>query len=381
MPRKKKITINSHQKEKFVPQEEEFVPQEEESLQQLGQKIREARIAKNLSLESVSGHLHIAVKILEAIEEGDPEKGPTPVFMRGLVRTYCQHLGIDKTDIFDKIEQLLKSAEKGEPQLKTLKPVIEIRESHPILKILVVLVLVTGGFLLYSIYSSQIPFFLAQDNNTQSNSAMVVVEDKLAESENIIVTDEGIVKSPQSVKQSKQEPAASEKIIPEQIEASGETSSMEDSNLVKTDKTDKTGENNTPADTVTEKTETDEVFAATNRTSKKLDIESEISLTGPNQTNLSELSQPEVEQDFLDPLTLEVEASEETWISISVDGNEAKDIRLSTDEIQQWEAKKEYLLTLGNTNAVRILLNGREIETNRTHQLLTDWVIDKSFLP
>ena len=118
-----------------------------------------------------------------------------------------------------------------------------------------------------------------------------------------------------------------------------------------------------------------------NRTSKKLDIESEISLTGPDQTKLSELSQPEVEQDFLEPLTLEVEASEGTWISISVDGNEAKDIRLSTDEIQQWEAKKEYLLTLGNTNAVRILLTGREIETHRTHQLLTDWLVDESFLP
>ena len=378
MPRKKKITINSPQKEKFVPQEEKFVPQEEESLRQLGQKIREARIANNLSLESVSGHIHIAVKILEAIEEGDPEKGPTPVFMRGLVRTYCQYLGIDKTDIVEKIEKLLKSAEKGEQQLKTLKPVFEIRESHPIRNILAVLVLVTVGYLLYSIYSSQIPFFLAQDNNTQSNSAMVAVEDKLAESENIIVTDEGIVKSPQSVKQSKQELAASEKIIPEQIETSGEKSYMEDSNLVKTYIT---VENNTPADTVTEKTETDEVFAATNRTSEKLEIESEKSLTGPNQTNLSELSQPEVEQDVLEPLTLEVEASEGTWISISVDGNEAKDIRLSTDEIHQWEAKKEYLLTLGNTHAVRILLNGREIETNRTHQLLTDWVIDKSFLP
>ena len=378
MPREKKITINSPKTKKFIPQEEEFVQQEEESLQQLGQKIREARIAKNLSLESVSGHLHIAVKILKAIEEGVPEKGPTPVFMRGLVRTYCQYLGIDKTDIVDKIEQLLKSAPQGEQQLKTPKPVIEIRESHPIRNILAVLVLVTVGYLLYSIYSSKIPFFLAQDNNTQSNSAMVEVEDKLSESEKIIVTDDVIVKSPQSVKQSKQEPAASEKILPKQIEASRETSSMEDSNLVNTDTT---GENKTPADTVTEKTETDEVFATTNRTSEKLDIESEISLTGPNQTNLSELSQPEVEQDFLGPLTLEVEASEGTWISISVDGNEAKDIRLNTDEIQQWEAKKEYLLTLGNTHAVRILLNGREIETNRTHQLLTDWLIDKSFLP
>jgi len=381
MPRKKKIPINSPQKEKFVPQEEEFVPQEEEfvpqeeefvpqeeeSLQQLGQKIREARIAKNLSLESVSGQLHIAVKILEAIEEGNPEKGPTPVFMRGLVRTYCQYLGIDKTNIFDKIEKRLKSSAQGKQQLKTLKPVIEIRDSHPIRNIVVILVLVTGGYLLYSIYSSQIPFFFAQDNNTQSNSEIVVVEDKLAESENIFVSDEGIVKSHKSIKQSKQE-----------LAASGEKSSMEESNLINTDTT---RGNDTPADTVNENTETDEVFAATNRSSKKLDIELEKSQKSPNQTNIPELLQPEVEQDVLEPLTLEVEASEGTWISISVDGNEAKDIRLSTDEIHQWEAKKEYLLTLGNTHALRILLNGREIETNRTHQLLTDWVIDKSFLP
>ena len=326
----------------------------------------------------MSGHLHIAVKILEAIEEGKPEKGPTPVFMRGLVRTYCHYLGIDKTDIVDNIEQLLKTAEQGKQQLKTLKPVLEIRESHPIRNIVTVLVLVTGGYLFYSIYFSQIPFFLAQDNNTQSKSAMVAVEDKLAETEKINVADDGIATSPQAVIQSKEEPAESEKTIPEQIEASGETSSMEDSSLVKTDTT---GESNTSPDTVTEKTETDDVLAATDRTLEKLEIESEISLTDPNQTNLSELSQSEVKQDLMQPLTLEVEASEGTWISISVDGNEAKDIRLSTDEIHQWEAKKEYLLTLGNTHAVRILLNGREIETNRTHQLLTDWVIDKSFLP
>ena len=112
-----------------------------------------------------------------------------------------------------------------------------------------------------------------------------------------------------------------------------------------------------------------------------MDIQSRKSVTVPNQTNLSGLSLTEVEQGILEPLTLEVEASEGTWISISVDGNEAKDIRLRTDEIHQWEAKKEYLLTLGNTHAVRILLNGREIETNRTHQLLTNWLIDKRFLP
>ncbi|MDC0188357.1 DUF4115 domain-containing protein, partial [bacterium] len=157
----------------------------------------------------------------------------------------------------------------------------------------------------------------------------------------------------------------SENIFPQNIK----TSSIEDSSKLKSDSTRRS---DSTVDSVTEKTD---------KTSEKLDVASEMSLTDPNKTNISEISQPEVVQDFLEPLTLEVEASEWTWISISVDGNEAKDIRLSTDEIHQWEAKKEYLLTLGNTHAVRILLNGREIETNRTHQLLKDWLIDKSFLP
>ena len=86
-------------------------------------------------------------------------------------------------------------------------------------------------------------------------------------------------------------------------------------------------------------------------------------------------------QNTVEPLVLEVEASEDTWISIAVDKKETKDVRLEADIIQQWEAKKQYLLTLGNTHAVRVLLNGREIETNRAHQLLTDWVIDASLLP
>ena len=58
MPRKT-IKKNTQQNEHPVPVEEENIPQEEESLQLLCQKIREARISKKLSLESISGHLHI----------------------------------------------------------------------------------------------------------------------------------------------------------------------------------------------------------------------------------------------------------------------------------------------------------------------------------
>ena len=41
MPRKKKIVVNTPQKEKFVPKEEEFVPKEEDPLKQFGKKMKE----------------------------------------------------------------------------------------------------------------------------------------------------------------------------------------------------------------------------------------------------------------------------------------------------------------------------------------------------
>ena len=83
----------------------------------------------------------------------------------------------------------------------------------------------------------------------------------------------------------------------------------------------------------------------------------------------------------IEPLTLEIEASEGTWISLAIDNLDTQDFRISADEIQQWVAKKHFLLTIGNTKVVRVLLNGREIETDRTNDLLLDWYVDYSFLP
>ena len=79
--------------EEVVVPEEEIIPEEEESLQLLGQQIREARITKNLSLESVSGHLHIPLNTLQSIEDGCKGNLLPPVFLRGLVRSYCLFWG------------------------------------------------------------------------------------------------------------------------------------------------------------------------------------------------------------------------------------------------------------------------------------------------
>ena len=326
MPRKK-VVNSGPKKEKFIPledeiiseeevvPEEEIIPEEEESLQLLGQQICEARITKNLSLESVSGHLHIPVKTLQSIEDGCEGNLLPPVFLRGLVRSYCLFLGLENTGIIDKTDRLLKSDDENKQlNLKSLRPVYENRESKPIGIILTVLVLIVGGFFVYSFYFLQTPFSFNGDNETITEPLVVEVEPII----------EPVQKSTPAIQESVS-PAEPSPEIPE--------------------------------------------------------VSTEITLVEKKQTENTQIIQPVAVQNTVEPLVLEVEASEDTWISIAVDKKETKDVLLEADKIQQWEAKKQYLLTLGNTHAVRVLLNGREIETNRAHQLLTDWVIDASLLP
>jgi len=329
MPRKKVVNTGP-KKEKFIPledeiiseekvvvPEEEIIPEEEESLQILGQQIREARITNNLSLESVSGHLHIPVKTLKSIEDGCEGNLLPPVFLRGLVRSYCRFLGLENTGIIDKTDRLLKSDDENEQlNLKSLRPVYENRESKPIGIILTVLILIVGGFFVYSFYFLQTPFSFNEDNETITEPLVVEVE------------IEPIIEPVQ-----KSTPAIQESVSPAE-----------------------------PSPEIPE-------------------VSTEITLVEKKQTENIQIIKPVAVQNTVEPLVLEVEASEDTWISIAVDKKETKDVRLEADKIQQWEAKKQYLLTLGNTHAVRVLLNGREIETNRAHQLLTDWVIDASLLP
>jgi len=338
MPRKtikKNTQKNEHPvpvEEENIPQEkEENIPQEEESLQLLCQKIREARISKQLSLESISGHLHISVSILEAIEDGNPNNGPTPVFFRGMVRTYCQFLELDKTGLIEKIDNLLKIADPDgklntrnitQGHVRWRPNQFASNDSHPIRNAITILIILLGGYLFYSLYFVQEPFFLAEDNATNPQQSAVEGEVATEPEQNVVAKIQETAVAADSTKE-----VADEK--PEVKEESTEVATVDEKQVETTKKS----------------------------------IEQAI-IQAP-----------------VEPLTLEVEASEGTWVSISVDGNDIEDYRIEADEIQQWEAKEKYLLTLGNTQVVRVLLNGREIETNRTNQLLIDWVVDANLLP
>jgi len=74
--------------------------------QTIGQRLKQARQEKRLTLEKVFEAIRIRVQYLEALEMDDLSSMPSPVQARGYLRNYAEYLGLD-------FEQLLDEARAG----------------------------------------------------------------------------------------------------------------------------------------------------------------------------------------------------------------------------------------------------------------------------
>lgn len=62
----------------------------------IGQRLRDKRIERKLSINDVAISLKIKPQFLEAIEKGDYKRLPSPAYAQGFVRNYADYLGLPK---------------------------------------------------------------------------------------------------------------------------------------------------------------------------------------------------------------------------------------------------------------------------------------------
>lgn len=70
----------------------------------VGQRLREAREAKGLSLEDIASSTRIPRRHLESLESSEWEKLPAPTYSVGFARNYAVALGLDRTEIGDALK-------------------------------------------------------------------------------------------------------------------------------------------------------------------------------------------------------------------------------------------------------------------------------------
>jgi transcriptional regulator with XRE-family HTH domain len=119
--------------------------------EELGKALTEGRIARGLTLHDVERDTRISRKYLEALERGDLDVLPAPVYARAFMRTYAQYLGLNASAL---VQQL--PGAKPEPELPPL-PDVSRQASAPLVSaswmvagVVVVLLLVVGLVLFWN---------------------------------------------------------------------------------------------------------------------------------------------------------------------------------------------------------------------------------------
>jgi len=74
------------------------------SAESVGQKLRQAREARNLSLEGVAQTTFIRLRYLQALETGQIEELPSPAQVRGFLRTFARHVGLQADALLAELE-------------------------------------------------------------------------------------------------------------------------------------------------------------------------------------------------------------------------------------------------------------------------------------
>ena len=91
----------------------------------LGDLLRQTREQKNLSLDDVEKGTNIRKLYIKAIEDGNYDKLPGEVFLKGFIKTYGKFLGLDGQKLIEQYKAEKNPAVSAEPTAQTAPPAPE----------------------------------------------------------------------------------------------------------------------------------------------------------------------------------------------------------------------------------------------------------------
>lgn len=120
-------------------------------METLGQYLKREREFRQISLREVATATRIGLSALQALEEDRCETLPGEVFVRGYLKSYARHIGLDLSDVLLRYDHWRESeSEKKEPEL----PQIHLKKSHQSKAKYLWLILLAGAILALAAYLS-----------------------------------------------------------------------------------------------------------------------------------------------------------------------------------------------------------------------------------
>ena len=140
----------------------------------VGQQLSERRLAKGLSQEQLADRMHLGIEQLAALESGDRDKLPEPVFIKAMVRRLSTHLELDADAVVASLGSLSDSSgakERGTPAKGPMSPSLQPSSRQEKQANWTWLVLI-GAAALGALAWVQRPVLLELIQQTQSNSVI-----------------------------------------------------------------------------------------------------------------------------------------------------------------------------------------------------------------
>jgi cytoskeletal protein RodZ len=72
-----------------------LTPTQAEQLKEIGIQLRQLRQEHSISTEEIAAKTHIQLRLLQALEEGQSDQLPEPIFIQGFIRRYAEALNLD----------------------------------------------------------------------------------------------------------------------------------------------------------------------------------------------------------------------------------------------------------------------------------------------
>src|SRR5215203_319960 len=145
----------------------------------LGEKLRQAREERGISISEVAEQTRISPMYLESIENDNYKPLPGGIFNKGFVRSYAKYVGIDENEALQDYAQLIAANEQFvEEQQPRYRPEVltdDARSASSILPTVVfagiILALMTGGILFVVNYIKNQPDSPPVTSNVANSSS------------------------------------------------------------------------------------------------------------------------------------------------------------------------------------------------------------------
>ena len=129
----------------------------------LGEKLREAREERGISLSEVAEQTRISPQYLESIENDDYRILPGGIFNKGFIKTFAKYVGVDEQEAMTDYSQIVSasSGDLDEKELRLYKPEVLTDDTSgssmipTVIVAVVILALMTAGILFLVNYLRQ----------------------------------------------------------------------------------------------------------------------------------------------------------------------------------------------------------------------------------